>query len=251
MLNLEVHPVPDPPQVVATSPGDGSVLTAPPTQLSVQFSEPVNLQQAAFQAYLENSQSAIASVYVLGADGTKYFPRLDSIDPATNTATFQMLDALPNGSYELHLSGPGGLTDLGGNPLRGNAPGGDYVAHFKVDGPTRGDGTDPLTWLAQEPTGGGVQDLGVLFPRELQASVTVARDPSSDPGPAQNDTQDAFRFEVLQRQFYTFSVQGSDALPADRLWLTDDQGGAVDSIPQSSWGGGGAGSVRTSRPGST
>ena len=62
MLNLLVQPVPDPPRVVATTPADGSVLTAPPTYLSVQFTEPVNLQQAGYQAYLQNAQSAIASV---------------------------------------------------------------------------------------------------------------------------------------------------------------------------------------------
>ncbi len=234
VLNLEVQPVLDPPQVVATSLSDGSVLTAPPTQLLVQFSEPVNLQQAGFDAYLQNSQSAIASVYVLGADGTKYFPRLDSIDPATNTATFLMLDALPNGSYELHLSGTGGLTDLGGNPLIGNNPGGDYVVHFAVSGHVRGSATGPLAWSAQEPTGGdgAAQDLGVLLPRELQAGVTVTRDPSTDPVTASGDTQDAFRFQVLQHQYYTFTVQGSDALPSNPLWLTDDQGRPVDFGPQ-------------------
>ncbi len=44
-------------------------------------------------------ESAIASAYVLGADGTKYFPRLESVDPATNRATFLMLDGLTNGRF--------------------------------------------------------------------------------------------------------------------------------------------------------
>ncbi len=47
---------------------------------------------------------------------------LESYDPATDTATFVLLDALPDGDYQLHLSGADGLADLGGNPLVGNDP---------------------------------------------------------------------------------------------------------------------------------
>ena len=230
VLNLRVEAVPEPPRAVATSPAQGSILTAPPTRLTVRFSEPVDLQQAAYQAYNQTSQGAVASVYVLGSDGTKYFPRLESFDRATNRATFLMLDALPSGSYGLHLSGPGGLTDLAGTPLVGNDPGGDFVVHFQVQGPTRGTATTPLAFLATETTGrdAAAQELGVLFPHEFQAGVTVTRSPSA---PA-TDTEDSFRFEVLQAQTYVFNAGGSDALPSFPLWLTDDKGAAVGFATQ-------------------
>ena len=231
VLNFEVTAIPTPPEVLATTPSEGDVLTTVPTELSVQFSEPVNLQQAAYQAYLKTTQSAVGSVYILAGDGTKYFPRFASIDRDSNTANFLMLDALPNGTYELHLSGSNGLTDLGGNPLTGNDPSGDYVVHFQVNAPARGTGSDPLIWTAIEPAEGdvGAQDLGVLFPHEFQSGVNIVRDPAIDPAAALGDTQDAFQFEVLQAQFYTFSVQGSPAVGSATLWLTDAQGNPVAS----------------------
>ncbi len=233
VLNLQVRPAPAPPRVVATSPADGSVLTAPPTQLTVQFSEPVDLQQVAYRAYQENSQGGIACVYIQGADGTKYFPRLQSIDAATDRATFLMLDGLPDGSYQLHLSGAQGLTDQGGNPLVGNDPSGDYVVHFTVAGAPRGDGGDPQTWSASPATGGGGvdQDLGVLFPHEIQSGVTVIRTASGAADPATDEIEDTFRFQVLQDQVYTFSVQSSGPMPSDALWLTHDHRGAVGFGP--------------------
>ena len=137
VLNLLVQPATNPPRVVASSPSSGQVLDQAPTQLTVQFSEPINLQQLAFQAYeTVYHTETLPQVFVEGSDGTKYYPRFLSYDRATNTATFQMLDGLANGSYALHLSGPGGLTDFGGNPLVGNDPSGDDVIPFTSRGPT-------------------------------------------------------------------------------------------------------------------
>ena len=95
-----------------------------------------------------------------------------------------MLDGLPNGSYSLHLSGPGGLTDLGGNPIVGNDPSGD-ASSVRGAGPIRdisGNMTDGYTIVSQAGTG-VTQNLGVLFPEELQAGVTVIHGPDlRDPG---------------------------------------------------------------------
>ena len=74
----------------------------------MQFSEPINIQQLAFQAFETSAQATLPQVFVEGADGTRYYPRFLSYNRATNQATFQMLDGLANGSYALHLSGPGG-----------------------------------------------------------------------------------------------------------------------------------------------
>ncbi len=135
------------------------------------------------------SQSSVKAVYVEGADGTKYFPRFDSYDSATNQATFVMLDALPNGDYELHLSGAAGLADLGGNELVGNDPScGDYVVPFTVDAPARGTAGNPLEWNDQEPNDNinDPQDLGVPLPERARGRGHhhARLQPGSQPGPA-------------------------------------------------------------------
>src|SRR5262249_27612351 len=89
-----------PPQVLATTLPEGATLAAPPTQLTVQFSEPVNLQPLIYQAYQQTSQYTLSMIYVQGGDGHKYFPRMTRYDPATGQASFLMLDALANGSYQ-------------------------------------------------------------------------------------------------------------------------------------------------------
>ena len=118
-----------------------------------------------------------APVFIEAEDGTLYDPQLESFDLSTSTATFQMLAELPNGQYTLHLSGPLGLTDFAGNPLVGNDPSGYYVTSFTVAASERGSAGHPLAWQAALPNGGldQPQDLGVLFPDELQAGVTITR----------------------------------------------------------------------------
>ncbi len=135
VLNVLVQPAPNPPHVVASSPSNGSIVTQPLTQLTVTFDEPMDLAQLSYQTYQVSGQSNLASVYIDAADGSPYFPRFESYDSATNQATFTMLSGLPNGNYQLHLSGSAGLTDLGGNQLVGNDPSGDYVVSFTVDAP--------------------------------------------------------------------------------------------------------------------
>lgn len=236
VLNLLVQPAGPAPRLVSSLPADHARLTAAPTALSVTFSAPVNLRQLAFQAYQTDSQSSLAAVYVLGSDGTKYFPRLDSFDAATDTARFLMLDALPDGKYEFHLSGAAGLTGPAGDPLAGNTPGGDEVVSFAVKGGPRGDHGDPLTRTAV-PTPSGPQDLGVIFPHEWQAGVTLTRDDTADPAAAPADTQESYRFRVLQPQSYIFSIDGTSlttglAPGTSPLSLTDDAGKPVAFGPQ-------------------
>src|SRR5207249_3964852 len=137
VLNVFVNPDNVAPQVTAVTPADQDTLTAPPTQLTVTFSEPVNLEQLASQTPPGNPPATLAAVYVHGADNKSYYARLVDYNMTTNQATFLMLDALPNGVNELHLSGSLGLTDIAGNPLAGsdpNHPAGDYVVSFTVNG---------------------------------------------------------------------------------------------------------------------
>src|SRR5262249_1077792 len=53
------------------------------------------------------------------------------------------------------------------------------------------------------------QDLGVLFPHELQSDVTIQRLPDGNA----TDTGDYYRFEVLQSRTYFFFIPRSKGLP--------------------------------------
>jgi hypothetical protein len=234
VLNLLVQPAGAPPKVVAVSVSPNSTLPAPPTQLSVQFSEAVNLEELAFRSFEQSSQGSIKPVYIQAADGTIYYPRLQSFDHATGLATFLLLDALPSGAYELHLSGPLGLSDFGGNPLIGNNPNGDYEVRFLVQGPPRGTGSNPLLYTYQDAQTGNSheQDLGVLFPMELQAGVTVVRTPASPQAPARRETTDSYHFQVLQDQDYLFLLSGSDLTSDVQVVLLDAAGNVVPTSLQ-------------------
>jgi methionine-rich copper-binding protein CopC len=237
VLNLLVQAAPNPPQVLVSSPSSGQIFDQPPTQITVQFSEPINIQQLAFQAFETAAQATLPQIFVEAADGTRYYPRFLSYDRSTNLATFQMLDGLPNGAYALHLSGPGGLTDLGGNPIVGDDPSGDYVIPFQVQGPPReisGNMTDGYTIVSQ--VGGGfTQDLGVLFPNELQAGVTVSRGPDPGASAALPTTQDVYAIQLLQNQYYSFTLSG-DALPAGAQVTVWNSSGQVIPLLTSSDG---------------
>lgn len=234
VLNVRLQLDEAPPAVVTATPLDGTELGAPPTHLRVQFNEPVNLPWL-YQNYQQPTQSDQAAIYLRGADGNDYYPRLVSYDNATNQAEFLLLDALPNGEHALHLSGPQGLTDLAGNPLPGNDPSGDYVIRFTVNSPTRGTTGNPLLWADQEPndTPGQPQVLGVLFPRELQDGVRIERNFTADPASAPADTGDYYQFSILQQRSYFFFGRPAGTQLTLRnsagnlVSLTSQQGGAV------------------------
>jgi hypothetical protein len=221
VLNLTVQSDNEPPRIVAVTPADGTTLDAPPTQLTVQFSESMNLQALAFHAFQQTSQDTVSPVFVEGADGIKYYPRLESYDDATHQAQFLMLDRLPQGNYQLHLSGPLGLGDLAGNPLVGNDPSGDYVVTSLVKGSVQGTSGNPLLRVDQEPNDSlfGPQVLGVLFPHELQTGVTVTRDFTADPATALADRADYYQFQVLQNKTYAFVLNGAGVPPGVGLSL--------------------------------
>lgn len=223
VLNVKLDKATVPSQLVASSLVEGKVLPSPPTQLVLQFDGPMNLQQLAFDTYFTTLSTQVP-LYITTSTGPPIQPWFVSYDPTTNRATFQIVDAIPNGPAELHLSGGqtgfAPLTDLAGQPIPGNDPSGDYVIHFTVAGPQRGTPTDPTTWI------GGVsanrdfpQDLGMLFPVELATGVTVQRDRT--PGP--NRWGEYYRFDLEPNPVtsYTFSLTSPDGMPTDgvvRLW---------------------------------
>lgn len=226
VLNVSLRADNAPPRVVAVTPARGTTLSAPPTRLTVRFSEAVNLLPLAYEAFLQTSVSTVAPVWVEAENGTRSYPRLEGYDTSTNQATFLMLDGLANGNYELHLSGALGLVDFAGRPLVGNDASGDYVVAFSVNGPERGTNGDPLTWASQEPNDDAAQDLGVLFPHELQAGITVTRDHSLEATQPQ-DVADGYRLQVLQNRTYVFLLNGEDLPEGVSLTLLDDAGNVV------------------------
>lgn len=233
VLDLLVYPDADAPQVIATTPSDGSNPGQSPRYIEVQFSELVNLQQLAYQAFLQVGDATVSAVFIVGANGTRYFPRLQSFDAMYGIARFLMLDGLPNGDAELHLSGALGLTDFAGNPLVGNDPSGDFVTHFRVADATRVGTPTSRTNDAGNDSLETAQNLGVLFPHELQSGVTVTRDDSTNAGqPA--DTADDFRFEILQTQSYflTRTNTGSTAAPALKVFDVDGRVVALSPLPR-------------------
>jgi methionine-rich copper-binding protein CopC len=232
-LNLYAQSIPNPPTVVAATPANGTTVNAPPTILSVRFSEPVNLQELAFQATVQGAYT-LPQVFVEGSDGTKYYPELLSYATATNEATFQMNAALGNGSYQLHLSGPLGLADMAGNPLVGNDPSGDYLVNFTVQGPVRGTGSNPDLWMDQEPNNdpAHAQDLGVLFCQDFETGVTLQRNAATDPANAPSDTEDNYRFQVLQVNNYVFNLPSADLPSGAHMELLDSTGTPINVAPQ-------------------
>jgi hypothetical protein len=235
VLNLQAERSSGAPHVVSTSLPDGTTLTAAPTALTVTFSAPVNVAQLAFNAYNTTFTAAVSSVFIQAADGTLYFPRLLSYNPASGQATFQMIDGLPPGAYTLHLSGALGLTDLAGNALAGNSPSGDYVTHFTVAGPVRGTPGNPTAWLVQQPSDdfANPQNMGTLFPMDLQNGVTITRPASANPVGNVAGAMDYYQFTVLQSQDYLISLPSSTGLPggtAPAIWCSN--GAPVSSLPQ-------------------
>lgn len=254
VLNLAVRADNTAPTVVTATPTAGADLAVPPTQLVVQFSKPVLLAQLAGQNFFQSGQTpgTVPAVFIQGTTdaGTSfgpYYPRFQSFDEGTDEATFLMMDGLPNGVYQLHLSGAQGLTDFAGNPLVGNDPSGDYVTTFTVHDPARGNQGDIENWTSQEPNDdpGHPQVIGPLFPNELSY---VGTDPNTGnsqdgvefsgtitPGPG-GDHADYYEFQALQSQVYLLNLLGS-GIPAGALTLTDTSGNAIPldtsgAIPQ-------------------
>src|SRR5205085_2676807 len=104
-------------------------------------------------------------------------------------------------------------------------------------------------WLTQPANDSfeTAQDLGVLFPHELQDTVNVTRDASSPELLGTADGADYYRFEVLQSQTYFFTLvnTGQPGTDPPAIELFDSNGGAIDAVQQ----GTGSGIQADLRPG--
>jgi methionine-rich copper-binding protein CopC len=218
VLNLYVSDDDVRPTVTESVPATGAILTAPPTSLVVTFSEPVNLNRLAFEAFQQSYGDAIPAIFLQDESGTRFFPRLTTYDPFSGRAEFQMLNRLEAGNYEWHISGAGGLADLAGNDLTGNDASGDEVIDLTVVGDGFVDGGESVL-----PTDvPDVRNLGVLFPEELQAGFLV--DSQAGQGAVT-----AYRFSVLQSQGYHVSIDGPTLADGDQfeISLIDHEGNSI------------------------
>ncbi len=236
VLNLQVGAgAATPPKVVDVSLAQGAQLNGPPGIFTAQFSEPVNLPQLDELAFANSPTLTLNAVYIQGSNGQQYQARLASYDPTTNVGTFLLLQPVPAGPAQLHLSGSGplGLTDLAGDPIVGDgAPSGDYVVDFTVGGPARGTNGNPLLWQATQPedTPQAPQVLGILFPDELQSGVVVERTSSRTSSLlAPTNGADYFQFQVLQPRQYFASLTNTVGLPAHALPTLYDASGNIVS----------------------
>ena len=91
VLNVWTQADEAPPLVVAATPSDGDTLAAPPQSLLVEFNEPVNLPWL-YQNYQQPAQGDPTAVFIRGADGIDYSPRLVSYSNDTNQAEFLLID---------------------------------------------------------------------------------------------------------------------------------------------------------------
>jgi len=231
VLNLAAEAMNDSPHVNGVPMMDGlpltqgDILTAPPTSLSVAFNKTVNLRELVRQTGLP----ILDAVYIQDGQGNKFFPHVVNYADAENRAEFVLHEALPNGAYQLHLSSALGLTDLAGNPLVGNDPGGDYVIRFTVNGPARGSNGNPRVWLDKgaNTNPAHAQDLGVLFPTELLTGVAVER---TAPLAAASDPADYYQFRILQHALYSFDLESAPAISGIRLSLSDVSGKVISLV---------------------
>ncbi len=230
VLNLEVSALGTSPEVVSVSIADHATLPTAPSEFNVRFDEFMNLAEPAFAAFRAFSQSTLEGVYVSDALGRKYFPQLMGFDSSSFAASFQMAERFPAGNYEFHLSGNLGVKNLAGIPVAGNSSSGDYVVQFTVASGAAGTLGNPLVWTHDPQTDvtSAAQQLGVLFPKELQTGVSIVRGVGSVSNQI-GDTADEYRFQVLQSRAYQFRLSGI-ALPSGvGLTLVDQSGNAVST----------------------
>lgn len=239
VLNVQLQRDDEAPRVLAATLDDGAVLAGPLTRFTVQFDEPVNVQQLAYRAYLQTGQNLLEAVFLRAADGVDYYPRLESYDPVSYQTTFLMVDALPRGPAELYLSGAPGLADLAGLPLAGNDGASDYRLAFTVAGPERGSDDDPLRWTAREPNDSlaEAQDLGPLFYSELTAigadggmGIVLTRNFAETGSLSATDHADYYRFEVLHDATYLITLSGTALPPSTQPMLSMADGQAVPVV---------------------
>lgn len=227
VLNLRLVELPEPPEITSVSIANQSTLSAAPTEFTIQFNQYVNLSDLAAGSYAQTGQTTVAGVSIQDSQGRLYYPHLLSFDTTTFTARFQMADRLPSGSYQLHIAGSQGVSNIAGVPLA-DAP--SNTIRFAVSTSAAGTAGNSTVWThdPETDTNPAVQPLGVLFPQEVVSGVEIVRTAGTGSN-RNNDQSDDYSYEVLKTGRYTLTLSGQGLPAGVRFQILDQLGNVVDS----------------------
>jgi len=206
LLRLSALPDSTRPEVLHTSIEPGSTLLSIPTEITVRFSEPMQLsglQQGATLANANGDPIKLAAI---------------SYDSVTHEVRYRLLDRPVAGDYQFTLHAAQ-VQDRADNPIDGGAINGDFNLEFHVDTPAVN-----LVDTESNDTAASAQPLGPLFKTELtspgglQITGTVAASSASG-------DHDVYSFQVTVLGLYTFRLKpGQDTNQTGSLRLHDAAG---------------------------
>jgi hypothetical protein len=199
LLQLSAVPDNERPQVVQTSLAPE--VTEHLTEITVQFSEPMDLLGLQHGAALQ------------GPDGLSIGLSAASFDPETLEATYRLNTRPIAGDYVFTLSATA-IRDRAQNPISGDGADGGFALEFSYDPPA-------TTRADTEPNGAveSSQDLGPLYRDELRSGVLVtgAVDSTGD--------QDFYRFQVTRLGFFNVQIRpGAGTNQTGLLMIRDGEG---------------------------
>ncbi len=209
LLRIEAVPDSTRPEVVATNIRDGATLDAPPTWITVQFSEAMAL------AGLERGATLTDS------GGHEFALTHIHYDSLTNEMTYLVLDRAEAGHYEFRLSAET-VTDRADNPLQGNDASGDFVVHFHVD-----TAEVSLADLESNESIDAAQPLETLFEHDLQPGIRLSGVVPESASETDAVDHDFYRFKVLREAFFTFRFKPNAGLPAGATISLRDASGEL------------------------
>jgi hypothetical protein len=199
---LQVTSVPDStrPEVVRTSIEPGTTLHSPLTQITVQFSESMNVL------------GLMQGAKLLGPDGVSIVLSATDYDPQAFEVTYALRDRPADGDYVFSLSAAD-VTDHADNPISGDALDGGYALHFALQAPD-------LNRQDTEPNGSAdtAQDLGPLYPSELRPFPGVKIAGSVEGA----GDQDFYRFQVTRMGLFTFRLRAGPGTNQTGLLILRD-----------------------------
>ena len=230
VLNLLVEPARESPLVVASSPSSGQVLDQAPTQLTVQFSEPINIQQLAYEAFAsQESGDAHPGLHrrprrhnVLSAIPVLQSHHERGHVPDARRPDQWLVRASPLGNGRPDR--PRRQPDRWERPERRLC---DSISGRGINARDRRQHDRRLFTLTRRPNQGVPQDLGVLFPRELQAGVTVVRGPDSGTSPDPGTTQDDYVDPAPPEPELFVHARAATDLPSDAQVTVQDSSGTA------------------------